>query len=507
MNKKKSLLLSILTGILIGTSIIPFPPWAMFFCFVPIFYFWIYEKPKQAFLFTFIAFGIASLIGFFWITNVVHKFAYIPLPISVLICCFVAFLYHLPLAFAGYIYARWLRPLSSLPILSATTFFSIIWYLSPMLFDWNFGLGWLYGGLPAYHFMDIFGAYFFHALSVFINGFLLFLFLDFKKRKILIAPLVGFFILLNTAGFFYGKSQIKSNKQIGLVIGQGNIGNLEKRYQMNHRTYKIDSLLDYFKGSNQGFEKAQGKKVDFLVWPETAIPEFYSPYFARSTVGSQLLFYLKEKDVHLISGAYSQTTSRKTANSMIFLNKDGLDLASPLYKKILLIFGEYLPGESFFPILRKWLPTVGDFEAGPSPEVRSVAGTQIGGQICYEALFPSFSRALALKGAEVIVNLSNDSWYGNYSEPSQHLYSTVLRAVETRLPIVRSTNTGISTVILPSGKVLEQSPREEIWGGFYEVPYQSNPTKTIYVRWGYFLTLPLLLIVFIISLIYGKNRS
>ena len=155
-------------------------------------------------------------------------------------------------------------------------------------------------------------------------------------------------------------------------------------------------------------------------------------------------------------------------------------------------FGEYIPGEQWFPVIRKWLPSTGHFARGKgATELLSLNDYKIGGQICYESLFPKFSRDLANLGAQFVVNVTNDSWYGNWQEPYQHFYMTMARGVEFRRPVLRVTNTGISSVSLASGDILEQSPIHQQWAGLYEVAYLKNPPSTFYQRW--FWLMPCLL--------------
>jgi apolipoprotein N-acyltransferase len=87
----------------------------------------------------------------------------------------------------------------------------------------------------------------------------------------------------------------------------------------------------------------------------------------------------------------------------------------------------------------------------------------------------------------VIVNLTNDSWYGAWQQPYQHLYMTLARAVEVRRPLVRSTNTGISAAILATGEVLETSPTYADWYQVYDIPYATSPPTTAFMSWGYWL--------------------
>jgi apolipoprotein N-acyltransferase len=176
--------------------------------------------------------------------------------------------------------------------------------------------------------------------------------------------------------------------------------------------------------------------------------------------------------------------SRLITNSLFLLDDKG-EVIEPHYSKtILLAFGEYIPFADTFPIIRQFLPQIGQYARGPGPTILfDWNGFKMGPQICYESLFPKFSRDLANLGAQFIVNATNDSWYGTWQEPYQHMYMTLARGVEFRRPVLRATNTGISTVSLASGEVLEQSPMQQAWAGLYEVPYIKNPQPTFYQRW------------------------
>ena len=130
------------------------------------------------------------------------------------------------------------------------------------------------------------------------------------------------------------------------------------------------------------------------------------------------------------------------------------------------------------------MPETGHFSRGQGPnELLKLNDFKMGAQICYESLFPAFSRSLAQLNAQFIVNVTNDSWYGNWQEPYQHMYMTLARGVEFRRPVLRVTNTGISTVSLASGEILRLSPIHEPWAGIYEVPYLKNPPATFYQNW------------------------
>jgi apolipoprotein N-acyltransferase len=138
--------------------------------------------------------------------------------------------------------------------------------------------------------------------------------------------------------------------------------------------------------------------------------------------------------------------------------------------------------------------------------IPQLGNLQVGSQICYESLYPDFSAELTKKGAQVLVNLTNDSWFGPSFEPQQHLEMTLARAIETRRPLIRSTNTGISTVMDAAGRRYEASPLFKQWVGFYEIPYDSKPALTIYTQFGSWLPgLVVLLLAF--ALIRGRARE
>ena len=429
----------------------------------------------------------------------------LPLPISGLLCFLFAFFCHIHLSFVGLIFAKWLRNFSKTPLLTAAALFAFSWSVFPLLFPWNFGLGWLYGGLKGYQFADIIGVEGLSALTIFINGFFLFALLNIKKNQLFLSGGITFLLIFNLAGSLYEKSFKKPERLYNVVVAQANIGNLEAEFRRNPYSYKNDVLDRYIKLSEKGMKESPNP-TDLIVWPETAFPDYYDRDFTK-TLGAQKLFAFVERNQSpLITGIFADTRTYRTANAALFLDKNANITTPPVYKKILLAFGEYMPGESYFPIFRKWFPMVGNFERGDSPQVRTVDGVKVGVQICYEGVFPWFSRVLSKKGAQIMVNLTNDSWYGVHSEPLQHLYLGAFRAIETRTPWVRSTNTGISTAVLADGTFLKQSPLNEQWGGLFEIPIEKEHKLTIYTKWGYAISLPLILIVFILSLIYGKQR-
>jgi len=135
------------------------------------------------------------------------------------------------------------------------------------------------------------------------------------------------------------------------------------------------------------------------------------------------------------------------------------------------------------PFISPLVEAVGDFTPGVIEQPLIAGDIRAGILICYESIFPDISRAWVMSGANVLVNLTNDAWYGKSSAPYQSWAMTVFRAVESRRSVVRSANTGISGVIDPLGRILNESELFVPWAQAVSVPL--NMEKTLFVRGGY----------------------
>ena len=149
-------------------------------------------------------------------------------------------------------------------------------------------------------------------------------------------------------------------------------------------------------------------------------------------------------------------SARKSYNSAMLL--DGEGRVAGLYDKVfLLVFGEYIPFGDTFPKLYEWLPQAGQFKAGTTIETFAFKGHELGVIICYEDILPGFTRKLTTKDPHVIINVTNDAWFGQTSEPMLHLALAVFRSVENRLWMVRSTNTGVSAFVDANGRIVSKT--------------------------------------------------
>lgn len=487
----KPWLLPIVSGVLIGTSYIPFPPWASLFCFVPLWLFW-KRQTSMASVFTggLITSFVFTMIGFNWVTYLLHEFAHLPWPVAIIGMLLYALIAHLFVPIAGVLWFwgqrrfQW-RESISLGLLAMITVICEMY--SVTLFDWNFGYSWFGAGIPVYQWAEIIGFKGLSAVTLLCN---LLLYIAWQSRrqnsgKVIFGAVIAGFLLLNAGGLWLKHRLPQPDATFNALLVQASIDNSEKLAAELGHGYRDEILNRYAALTDDALNTHRASKIDFAMWPETAFPALLGEEFALEDYPTALRRYLSNRQLPLITGAYGfDRQQRLPTNSLFVLNKDG-ELVPPHYSKtILLAFGEYIPGEKTFPVIRKWLPPTGQFARGQGPtELLKFNGYQMGAQICYESLFPEFSRSLAELGAQFIVNATNDSWYGSWQEPYQHMYMTLARGIEFRIPVLRVTNSGISTVSLATGEILERSPILQPWAGLYEVPYRIKPTATFYQSW------------------------
>jgi len=200
-------------------------------------------------------------------------------------------------------------------------------------------------------------------------------------------------------------------------------------------------------------------RVDAIVWPEGAFPFYFDP-FAEGRKGwtnivetsKRMVAFVREIGRPVVFGTLTQPAGR-SRNSVMHLSADGVE-AGRYDKMVLLAFGEYMPLSQHLPFLKGKVKEIADMEAGVRPVTFRLGAADALVSVCYEAILPSFTRRVMNEtGANLILNLTNDAWFGERGAPAQHLMVQVPRAVEHRVPLVRQTETGISVVVSPAGEI------------------------------------------------------
>ncbi|ATX83004.1 Apolipoprotein N-acyltransferase [Mariprofundus ferrinatatus] len=235
---------------------------------------------------------------------------------------------------------------------------------------------------------------------------------------------------------------------------------------------------------------------DVIIWPEAAIPFFLER-------APQWNLWLSDRinwwRTPLLFGGL-KLTGKDTANNGLFAEDPALDYREFAGKQHLVPFGEYVP--SWVPFLRTLVPEIANFEPAEDSGVVELRGIRYGALICYESLFPEQSRQRVNAGAGVLVNVTNDAWYGTSPAAWQHFQAARMRAVETGRYVLRVANTGVTAIIGPDGRVMKSLPwwsESALTGEF-----SSSDAITPYVKRGD-APLLILLVLIVIPLFVRKE--
>jgi apolipoprotein N-acyltransferase len=190
-------------------------------------------------------------------------------------------------------------------------------------------------------------------------------------------------------------------------------------------------------------------RPDIVVWPETALPTLLREDPALLASLSEMSEQLQAP---LVVGSLDEVAeTRGLRNTAFLVSGRGIE---ERYDKIQLVpFGEFIPLSGVIGFVREWAEFVSELEAGSRLVVFPGPPAPFGVVICYEGIFPDLVRGLVRGGARLMVNMTNDAWFGRTSGPEQHLTMYPFRAVEHRVAVVRAANTGVSAFIAPTGRI------------------------------------------------------
>ena len=484
----RAALLALLTSALLflaspGNFSLPQLAWL---ALVPLFWSLGNQSPRRAALLGLIC-GLAYYLPLlYWIVIVLATYGQVPLPIAVLALAFLALYMSCYLATFAFLCAKTGGRLSLL------VFAPACWVALDLIRGLLFtGFPWLDLAYTQYNLpqliqvADLAGHHGLTFLLVLTNGLIFTLAASFVQRKATSPPALitaAALLLLMASGYSLWRMQtlpaaIAQAEQMEVAAMQGNIPQ-DQKWQPDFQRETIDT---YLRLSQEIFITA---KPQLIVWPETALP-FYPyehPLFLR--LHSELT---RPYQTYLLTGApHREKTSAaaplRYANSAFLLSPDGR-IGGRYDKQHLVPFGEYIPLRRLLGFASPLVETLGDFAPGRTNTPLSCQNSRIGVLICFESIFPEISRQQAEAGANLLVTLTNDAWFGRSSAPMQHLAMGVFRAVETRKTLVRAANTGISAFIDPMGNIQGAS-------SLFTEYARSQPVAlvnglTCYVRWGY----------------------
>lgn len=275
-------------------------------------------------------------------------------------------------------------------------------------------------------------------------------------------------------------------------IVQGNISHYEELARARGTYDAVRFILAaYFDLSTEVLHQATGGPVDLLVWPETVYPTTFG--VPKSPDGAAfdrtIAEFVNAAGVPLVFGSYDVDGGNEF-NAAVFLppSADGAISYDTYRKTSLFPLTERVPALLDSRAVRRWLPWLGTWKPGAGPPVvrvrlRDGRALRIAPLICYDAVDPRLAIQAVRQGAEVILTLSNDSWFATGGGPRLHLVVSAFRSIETRRPQVRATNTGISAIITPTGELLGSIGVEErgtLAGSIVPV----RDTSTLMLAWG-----------------------
>ena len=264
---------------------------------------------------------------------------------------------------------------------------------------------------------------------------------------------------------------VEGSLRVGFI--QGNVAQ-DVKWDPAYQDGTIDHYVDLTTA-------AAADGAELVVWPETAAPFFFQE---EGELRDRILDLARRLHVWLVVGspAFSGENGVLAMHNRVYLvSPEGAALQS--YDKMQLVpFGEYVPLKSLFFFVDKVVEGVGDFRAGRAPVVFHTDRGNFGVLICYEGIFPGLTRRFVAAGADFMVNVTNDAWFGRTSAPYQHLAMAAVRAIENRVPLVRVANTGFSAMVDADGTIRWRT-------GLFETAWRVDTVSwtgisTFYARYG-----------------------
>lgn len=299
---------------------------------------------------------------------------------------------------------------------------------------------------------------------------------------------------------------VAGSTKMNIGVVQGNIEQ-DQKWSPAMRLQTIDI---YRQLSEQALAAKNTPPV-LLVWPETALPFLITdnPYYHRlkkDLIAKQKVWLLSGAPfLEEISRGVSEQEKEYISYNSAYLFKPEGEIGGRYDKQHLVPFGEYVPFSDYFSLPGPLVENIGNFSSGKPGFPLSAAEADIGVLICFESIFPELARQWTASGANLLVNITNDAWFGRSSAPWQHLSMAVFRAVENRRSLARAANTGISAVVDPLGRLTGKSPLFQPFYLVSEVPLLQ--TKTIFTFAGHYFGLICLLICLPIIVYLQKNSA
>jgi len=473
--------LVLLSGLITGLS---FPKFSLSFfawiSLIPLLFVILKYKPKQSFLLGFLA-GISyNALLIYWIPSVPAHYGNLSLPFSFLI--YIVFVLFLAL-FWGIFCLLFSKIRGSFPKLVFLTspflWVSFEYVLTHLLtgFPWGLLGSSQYRNMAFIQMVSVTGVYGLSFVLVLFQSLFVFSIKHRKKYPFFIG--LALILCLHGLGFWNLKQVPPKGDTFKAAVIQGNVSS--DIYWDRISTQEIQNLFErHMDLSRQAYREG----AQLIVWPEFSVTLCFScPQELYQEFKLRLYRFVQETDCTLLFGTNEIAVSGDTIlyhNTALCLSPDLY--MSEYYKMHLVPFGEYTPYKKIFSFIQSMTHAIGDITPGKEHTLHRFENHPFGSPICYEIIFPDLVRRFVKGGAQFLVTITNDGWYGKSSAPYQHFSMAVLRAVENRRYLLRAATTGISGIIDPYGRILSQS--EMMTVTHLTAQIAPSTKRTIYTRHG-----------------------
>lgn len=438
------------------------------------------QTPRRGLWMGWVAGLVMTGLGFYWLLEMLQTFSGFPLALCAVFVLLLSAYQAGRMALFGWLSCRaQLRDWPLSPVLALAFIASELTY--PLLFPWYYGA--VVHAWPAWlQSAEMGGPIAVGLVVLTVNLALAEPLLAFLGKRPVRPRAALLLAMIPLVAIGLGMLRIRSVDARVAAAPKGRVGVVQANMSLfGKREDAADGLARHLRLTRKLTEE---QALDLVVWSETsvmgAVWEHEAPFVLERAVGRRVgaptLFGA------VLARPVDDVRKNVLFNSAVLTDRNG-KLVDRYDKHYRLPFGEYLPFGDVFPVLYSWSPNSGRFARGESARPLKLGHHELATFICYEDVLPGFVNGIVRAGSpDLLVNLTNDAWFGDTTEPWIHLALSQLRAVEHRRFLVRSTNSGVSAIIDPAGRVLAHS------GTFTEEVLSSSIAwlrgRTLYAFWG-----------------------
>jgi apolipoprotein N-acyltransferase len=463
--------------------------------FVPLFYAIDGEGLGRVFGWSYLQGFAANVVGLYWIPVPLHDFANVRIEFAIFPMLLLAGAVAINTAIAIWA-AEFVARRARLPMVLTMpiAWTALEWFRTyvPASFPWNL-LGYVaYRNLELIQFAEFTGVYGVSALIMFFNA-VVYVVISRRGSTRLQTACLSTLTALMIAMVAFGAWRINNLKNAPST-GSFKVAMIQANIPQSLK-WDPNFLPQSFKAYQDGTVDAAQRGADLIAWPEAAAAflfqpdDRYPPMLASDAqYRTALLTLAKNVGKPILFGAPALAVKDDRVagfyNRAYLVNAKGEGEVDADYDKIELVpFGEYVPARAILGyFVNRVVQGFGDMLPGSAQTLFEVKGAKLGILICYESIFPDLTRREVDEGADVLVNITNDAWYGESSAPYQALAMAAMRSAETKVPMVRVANTGISALIEPSGRITDRTPLFKRETSIVDVSWR--PVRTLYTMIG-----------------------